>query len=358
MKIRLAKRFRCAECATDALEARPLEMSTPDRMRSGVLVCRDCSAWYPVEGHVADLLPEAHAEPGSRRGFYERHRPGLEEFRLRPPRTDCLDPSFAAQAHQREHFDDLASRGDRFSYDALGRMAFQRAIRSLNFEEWAPLIRPGSLVLDVGCADGLSTFDIARDGIEVIGLDVSHEQIRRAQARAEREGVENVSFVIGDADSLPLADRTLDSVLCYGSLHHVPHPERTIAEMARTLRSGGSYLGVENNTTPLRPIFDALMRLRPIWLEEAGTEAQISSEDLDRWTEGTGLRVETRPIVFVPPQLCNLLGYRASRLTLRVTDWLCRRIPGVRNWGGLIFVSGEKLEPAASSNRLQPARAG
>jgi ubiquinone/menaquinone biosynthesis C-methylase UbiE/uncharacterized protein YbaR (Trm112 family) len=351
MRLDLAGCLRCSSCGADSPEIHPFELSTEDRCRLGALRCRSCGAWFPIEDNVVDLLPAERAEPGSRRRFFDANHLRLEEFGLRPPPSAAPDPDFASQAHQREHFDDLARRDDRFSYEALGRQPFQRAIRSLHFEEWAPLVRPGSLVLDIGCADGLSTFDIARFDVRVIGLDISGEQIRLAAERAEREGRENVSFAIGDADSLPIADRSVDYVVCYGSLHHVPSPERTLREVARALKPGGSYLAIENNRTPLRPVFDALMRLRPIWLEEAGAEAQIGAEELRRWTAGSDFRLDARTSVFVPPQLCNLLGYRASRWLLGLTDRVFRRLPGLRRWGGLISITGRTPAPAPAAER-------
>jgi ubiquinone/menaquinone biosynthesis C-methylase UbiE/uncharacterized protein YbaR (Trm112 family) len=352
MRLDLAQTLRCSACGADAPTLHPFELSTGERCRLGVLHCLSCGAWYPISDHVVDLLPAGHAEPGDRRGFYDANRPRLEEFGLEPPAELPPDSGFASQAHQREHFDDLARREDRFSYDALGRQPFQRAIRSLHFEAWAPLIRPGSLVLDIGCADGLSTFDIARFDVRVIGLDISGEQIRRAAERAARERRDNVSFAIGDADSLPVADGSVDYVLCYGSLHHVPSPERTLLEAERVLRPGGSFLAVENNTTPLRPAFDALMRLRPMWLEEAGAEAQIGAAELARWTATSDLALDTRTSVFVPPQLCNLVGHRASRWLLALTDRVFGRLPAIRRWGGLISVSGlTRARPATAPDR-------
>jgi ubiquinone/menaquinone biosynthesis C-methylase UbiE/uncharacterized protein YbaR (Trm112 family) len=342
MNLALAESLRCPACGADSPTAHPFDLAEDGRCESGVLVCRDCGAWYPISEHVLDLLPEAHAQPDSRARFFAANRDRLEELGLRPADALASDPDFAAQAHQREHFDDLARREDRFSYRALGQQPFQRAIRELNFEEWAPLIRPGTLVLDIGCADGLSTFDVARFGVDVLAFDISGEAISRAAARAESEGVRNVSFMIADADAIPLRDGVADCVLCYGSLHHMPGPERTVGEAARVLKPGGSYLGVENNTTPLRPVFDALMRLRPIWLEEAGANAQIGADELNRWSAGTGLRLNTRAIVFVPPHLCNWLGYRVARPLLRVTDWLFSRIPLLRRWGGLISITGRR----------------
>jgi SAM-dependent methyltransferase/uncharacterized protein YbaR (Trm112 family) len=349
----LAARLRCPVCLTASPDAHAFAAGADGSCESGVLVCAGCRAWYPISGHVLDMLPEGRAEAGSRSQFFAQHLSRLEPLGLHPPAAETPDPGFAAQAHQRDHFDDLAAREDRFSYEALGRQPFQRAIRTLNFREWAYRVQPGTVAIDVGCADGLSTFDLARFGVETVGFDVSRTALARAQARAEREGVRNVSFMVADADAIPFADASVDCVLCYGSLHHVPDPAQTIAEAARVLAGGGCYLGVENHTTPLRPAFDALMRLFPIWLEEAGPEAQMSADQLSEWSAGTGLQISTEPIVFVPPHLCNWIGYRPARALLRITNALFSRIPGVRRWGGLVTITGERAHRAGADR--QPA---
>jgi 2-polyprenyl-3-methyl-5-hydroxy-6-metoxy-1,4-benzoquinol methylase len=202
-------------------------------------------------------------------------------------------------------------------------------------------------VLDICCADGLSTFQIARPDLEVMGFDVSRESVALATEHARARGLENVSFFVADADAIPIQPERLDCVLCYGSLHHVPDPARTLAEADRVLKPSGLYLGVENHKTPLRPVFDLLMRLRPLWREEAGAEAQIGTEDLDRWTAGSRLRVTTKTNVFVPPHLCNWIGYKATLALLRWTNAVLSRIPGVRRCGGLIEILGRK-EPSAA----------
>ena len=149
--------------------------------------------------------------------------------------------------------------------------------------------------------------------------------------------------MIADANAIPVKTGVVHTVLCYGSLHHFPDPERTVGEVARVLAPGAAYIGVENNTTPLRPIFDALMRLRPIWLEKAqASHAQIGAGDLHRWSDGTTLAVNTRAIVFLPPHFCNLIGFRASRRLVQLTDWLFGHIPYLRRWGGLISISGRR----------------
>ncbi len=343
MKLSLADRLRCPACSGPELAAHTKEV-VDGRSREGVLVCRRCSAWYPISGFVLDLLPEGRGRPGSRAEFFQRNRSWLEGLGLRRPGSESAapDPGFTAQAHQRAHFDDLARRQDEFSYRALGELSFQRALRQITFDDWRPLIPSGSVVLDVGCGDGLSTFDVARPEVEVLAFDISPQSIAQAAMRGAELGASNVSFFIGDADALPLGPKTIDCVLCYGSLHHVPNPARTLSEAARVLKDGGLYLGVENNKTPFRPIFDLLMSIRPIWKEEAGPEAQMGAAELRRWTSGTGLRMSVKSMVFVPPHLCNRLTVSSARRLLRWTNAVFGRLPLVRHWGGLIEIVGRK----------------
>ncbi len=344
MNLALVERLRCPTCGAPEPTAHCFERSDDGRCEAGVLVCERCSAWYPISGWALDLLPEGLARQRTRAQFFDAHRARLEELTLTCPRTDDRDPDpgFAAQAQQRDHFDDLARRKGRFSYEALGRLPFQRALRDLTFEEWRPLVPAGSLVLDIGCGNGLSSFDIAELDVEVLAFDISGEQIAQAAERAHRSGVGNVSFFVGDADAIPVATGAVDCILCYGSLHHVPSPERTLADAARVLKDGGRYFGVENHITPLRPLFDALMRLRPLWHEEAGARPQIGVEELEQWTSGTGLRLDSRPIVFVPPHVCNWIGVRAARWIMRWSNGFFGAIPLLRNWGGLISITGRK----------------
>jgi ubiquinone/menaquinone biosynthesis C-methylase UbiE/uncharacterized protein YbaR (Trm112 family) len=357
MKISLTPKLRCIRCGDGQLEAH--EFSSDDgRCRSGILVCKGCSAWYPIEDFVLELLPEGAEEPGRRKEFFADHRDDLERLRVPEPEEGGRpNRPFEAQAKQREHFDELARREDEFSYTtSVGGTPFWRALRERIFGEWLSLVPQGSLLLDIGCADGLSTFPMARPDVEILAFDISRQSLLRAQAEAEARGLRNVTFFVADANDIPVRDETVDGVLCFGSLHHVPDPGRTLADANRVLSPGGRYLGLENNKTPLRPIFDFLMRLRPLWKEEAGTEAQIGEADLQRWTGGSDLRVASRPIVFVPPHLCNWIGVSRARRLLRWTDALLGRIPGVRRWGGLIEILGRKESSAAPAHDVLGAQ--
>jgi hypothetical protein len=124
-------------------------------------------------------------------------------------------------------------------------------------------------------------------------------------------------------------------------LHHLPDPAETCREIARVLKTGGTYFGSENNKTAFRTVFDALQKIWPLWHEEAGAEPLISEADLKRWLTPHGFQVTTRTSVFLPPHLVNLLGRSAGPAALNATD-LLRAVPWLGRQGGLVLVTAVK----------------
>jgi ubiquinone/menaquinone biosynthesis C-methylase UbiE len=204
-------------------------------------------------------------------------------------------------------------------------------------------VKAGSRLLDVGCAEGRSTFPWMNTDLEIVGFDVSKPLIRQASERYRRaRPLARASFFVADATRFPFRSEAFDTVQGYGVLHHFPEPADTCREIVRVLRAGGLFLGSENNQTVFRGLFDWLQRVRPIWHEEAGTHALISERDLRNWLEPLGCRVTTRTSVYLPPHLMNLLGNGLAEKMLRATDRIAGRIPFLREEGGLILVRAEK----------------
>ena len=94
--------------------------------------------------------------------------------------------------------------------------------------------------------------------------------------------------------------------------------------------------------TLFRPIFDLLMKLRPIWTEEAGKEPLISEAMVRDWVRGLPAKVTTVTTVFLPPHLFNLLGLPAARKAPGLTDAIFSRVPVLRGQGGEIIIEIEK----------------
>ena len=98
------------------------------------------------------------------------------------------------------------------------------------------LVRPsGKLIVDVGCGGGALVRRLAALGADVIGVEVSEQQLAAAAAEP------GARYLVGRAQALPLDDASVDVVVFMRSLHHVPPSEMADAlrEAARVLRPGG-----------------------------------------------------------------------------------------------------------------------
>src|SRR5437764_13724188 len=95
-------------------------------------------------------------------------------------------------------------------------------------------VTAGMMVLDVCCGTGVVTAAAARRGARAVGVDFSPAMLNQA-----RHAYPALQFDQGDAEALPYADRSFDAVVSNFGVHHVPSPEKAIAEAFRVLRPGG-----------------------------------------------------------------------------------------------------------------------
>jgi ubiquinone/menaquinone biosynthesis C-methylase UbiE len=89
--------------------------------------------------------------------------------------------------------------------------------------------------LDNGCGTGILLPDLVKRCHEVHALDLSPDML--AQARERAPGVRELRE--GDLEALPYPDGFFRTVICRGSLHHVPSREKAFAEAYRVLAPGG-----------------------------------------------------------------------------------------------------------------------
>lgn len=110
----------------------------------------------------------------------------------------------------------------------------------------------GLVVADVGCSNGIIADALSATGARVIGLDIDAPGIRRAADRFQVQG--GPSFVCADSQQSPLADGSVDVVVCNHVYEHVVSPEALFSEIKRILSPEGiAYLGLVNKWGPIEP---------------------------------------------------------------------------------------------------------
>lgn len=107
-------------------------------------------------------------------------------------------------------------------------------------------LHQGEVVLDLGSGGGLDVLLSARrvgPGGFVYGLDMTPEMVALARRNAQAAGVENVAFLEGEIEAVPLPDACVDVVLSNCVINLSVDKGRVFGEIARVLRPGGR-LGV------------------------------------------------------------------------------------------------------------------
>jgi SAM-dependent methyltransferase len=152
--------------------------------------------------------------------------------------------------------------------------------------------KPPQSILVVGCGSGHEAGLLARAfNADTIGTDVG------GQFTFDDAAAAPATLLKMDAQELAFPDNTFDLVFSFHALEHIAHPDRALAEMARVLRIGGSYLigtpnklrliGYVGAPCPLRRkvlynFHDYIMRLSGRWSNDDGAHAGFTAPELLR----------------------------------------------------------------------------
>lgn len=100
----------------------------------------------------------------------------------------------------------------------------------------------GETVLDLGSGAGFDSFLAARavgESGRVIGVDMTPEMVSKARKNQAAGGYENVEFRLGEIESLPVADGSVDVIISNCVINLSPDKQRVFREAFRVLKPGG-----------------------------------------------------------------------------------------------------------------------
>jgi ubiquinone/menaquinone biosynthesis C-methylase UbiE len=133
---------------------------------------------------------------------------------------------------------------------------------------WIPQAR--GEVLEVGIGSGLNLPFYSPEVQRVYGVDPSAELQRMARKRAAAGRVE-IDFLSQSAEGpLPIADRSIDTVVVTWTLCSIPNAPQALQQMKRVLKTSGRLIFVEHGRAPDRRVGVWQDRLTPVWKRIAG----------------------------------------------------------------------------------------
>jgi 2-polyprenyl-6-hydroxyphenyl methylase/3-demethylubiquinone-9 3-methyltransferase len=103
-------------------------------------------------------------------------------------------------------------------------------------------------ILDVGCGGGFLSNELARQGYQVTGVDMSPESLKVAH---NHDITKTVKYEVADAFKLPYADCSFDAVTAMDFLEHIEQPDLVIKEFSRVLKPGGLFFFHTFNRNPM-----------------------------------------------------------------------------------------------------------
>ncbi|MFC2067700.1 glycosyltransferase [Chloroflexota bacterium] len=98
----------------------------------------------------------------------------------------------------------------------------------------------GQKVLEIGCGNGDLSIEMAKEGFDVVGVDISEAGIKQASEKAKNEDLDSrANFLVMDETSLDFPDNSFNSILIAEILEHVRSSRELIEEAIRVVWNGG-----------------------------------------------------------------------------------------------------------------------
>jgi arsenite methyltransferase len=156
-------------------------------------------------------------------------------------------------------------------------------------------LREGETVLDLGSGGGIDVLLSARRvgaSGKVYGLDMTDEMLELARDNQRKAGVQNVEFLKGDIQAIPLPPNSVDVVISNSVINLAPDKRQVLAEAFRVLKPGGRF--AVSDVITRGEVSPAVRRDMELWvgciggaLDEADYRAKLADAGFE------GVDVET-----------------------------------------------------------------
>ena len=300
--------FICPSCKKDDLSTISFADKHGDII-DGVVTCGSCKNWYRLENGLLELLVPSLQDVTRKLAFRNRFESMWNGW---SKDAGCvMKPLGDEHKWEQKNFYDQ----DALCYETqMLRLPFWDAQTSIYLQTIRSFASGCHVMLEVGGGTGRISLPL-RDSFEtILSFDLSESMVRIAlEKRDQCADSSNVHYFIADAENIPVKAGLIDVAMFSGILHHLENPHIVIKDTIRTLASHGRFLGIENNSSAFRFIFDFLMRLKRLWNEKAHEEHFIMNRhELERWFREAGVSIKTWTSIFLSSPLAQFFSCTAG----------------------------------------------
>ena len=150
--------------------------------------------------------------------------------------------------------------------------------------------RPGGTALDVATGGGHAAIHLARAGWRVTAGDISERMLENARKLAHGEGLE-IEVRCFPAEAIPFEPASFDLVTVRVAPHHFSSPPKFVAEVARVLKPGGSFVLIDGSLPDDDPETDLWLNQVEKWRDTSHNRL-LSRSAWETLVKANGLEVE------------------------------------------------------------------
>ncbi|GAC91329.1 SAM-dependent methyltransferase [Anoxybacillus flavithermus NBRC 109594] len=137
--------------------------------------------------------------------------------------------------------------GHRFHYSKAEKLLNPKRRELIAPEDVVSLlhINEHDIVADLGAGNGYFTVPIAKKAKTVYAVDVQQEMLDLLKQHAEKEGGENISYILSDVTATTISAQSVDKGLMAFVLHEVDDRKAVLTEVARIMKPSGTFILIE-----------------------------------------------------------------------------------------------------------------
>ena len=172
------------------------------------------------------------------------------------------------------------------------------ASKPINYQRDKIVPLAEGVVLDIGIGSGLNIPFYNKTKIkQLYGLDPSKELLDIAKSVAKKENLE-IEFLECGAESIPLPDKSIDTVLVTYTLCTIPDVALSNSEIIRVLKDDGKLLFCEHGLAPDKNIAKWQKRINPLWSKIAG--GCNLNRDIPNLISSSGFKISNMEEMYLP----------------------------------------------------------